>query len=192
MKCSQCDRPAYYQTSDGVGLCVSCNGLVVDANYKSFLMNASMINQANDDMDMAVGFSLNSGRIPVAALAMAISGNKTQNHIVVSNSNVGSVNTGDLAKINATITISQGTDMEEVGLHVKSLTEAIIHSTELAEKQKKELVDLIAELMAQMAGRRSKPVIQSLVCGVSSTIGGATKLAVLAEQLFKLLEHFWK
>jgi hypothetical protein len=82
-------------------------------------------------MDAMMPIGLTGGRIPVVALANAVAkGSSVSNHINISNSNVGVVNTGDLARINAAITISQKSDVAGVGLQIKALTEEIIKSKE--------------------------------------------------------------
>lgn len=120
MKCNQCERPALYQYDNGLHLCLSCNAILQENNYRSFLMNAAMMNHAMDEMDMVTGIHLGGGRIPVSALAQAMSRPMTNNHITISNSSVGVLNTGDLAKINAVITITEGSDAEELGHTVKT------------------------------------------------------------------------
>jgi hypothetical protein len=68
-----------------------------------------MLNHASDSMDnMLGGLGPPSPRIPVEAIARAASMARTYNNISISNSNVGVVNTENLARIDAAITIRRG------------------------------------------------------------------------------------
>ena len=95
MKCHQCSRPALYQHG-GVRLCLDCESKRVNIDAVQFLQTASMLNQSLDEMDDIFGGGRSGGRIPIAAIASAMRGNARQNHISISHSTVGAVNTGDL------------------------------------------------------------------------------------------------
>src|SRR5262249_9006209 len=113
MKCQQCERPAFYELGDQrIPLCIECYSKVVEAesklyeaNFRKFLMNAAMINQANDDMDRIIPLASGGGRIPVAAIAGAFGRGSVSNNFNVTNSQIGVINTGDLQRIDAAITL---------------------------------------------------------------------------------------
>jgi len=170
MPCSQCKRPAFYNVGEknNVPLCLDCWHKVTQATYMEFLMNAAMMNQNLDDMDAVVGFRT-GGRIPVAALAGVMHRGSTYNNIRITNSTVGVLNTGDLAKIDAVITLTKDTDVEQIGTAIKALTQAVIDAQDIGQKDKKELVDLIQSLAEQVVGSQggSKPsVIITLLRGI--------------------------
>src|ERR1700680_2785548 len=142
MSCQQCNRPAMYQV-EGTPLCLDCYHKWQSANYMQFLMNAAMMNQSMDDMDEISGIRLGGGRIPVAEMAKAMQKRPVYNNIKISNSTVGVLNTGDLARIDAVITLTKHTDVEGVGEQLKGLTQAIIDSKEFDDAAKKEMIDLI-------------------------------------------------
>jgi uncharacterized Zn ribbon protein len=121
MKCHQCERPALYEVGD-IPLCLECWSKLQEANFREFLMNAAMANQALDDMDAVTGIRSVEGRIPVAAMAGAFRRGSVYNNINVSNAQIGVINTGDLAKIDAAITLSAGSDADAIGRIVKDLT----------------------------------------------------------------------
>ena len=187
MKCHQCERPALYKYDDGLSLCIQCNALLQENNYRSFLMNAAMMNNAMDHMDLVTGIHLGEGRIPVSALAQAMSRPMTNNHISISNSSVGVINTGDLAKINAVITITEGSDAEELGHCIKDFAQVVIDSDELEKDDKQEIGELLGTLSEQIAGKRSKPVIGSILKGIEERVKSVNTLWVFAEKIGKLL-----
>lgn len=167
MPCAQCRKPAFYQVGDQkVPLCLDCWHKFQQANFLQFLQNAAMMNQAMDDMDEMTGFGPSGGRIPVAALASAMSTKSTYNNISISNSNIGVVNTGDLAKIDAVITLTKDSDADAIGLAIKSLAQAIVDSKEIDKAGKQELIDFVQAIGEQIVGARKKPILFSLFRGL--------------------------
>jgi hypothetical protein len=152
MKCHQCPTPAFVQVEhfgQDVPLCLDCYTKLKSIKNIEFLQNATMMNQAMDEMDAMAPFGPSGGRVPIKDIARAMQRpSHVYNNIRVSNSQVGVLNTGDLAKIDAVITMSGGTDVEAVGDGLKALTQAVIDSTEMASAQKKDTIDLINALGA--------------------------------------------
>lgn len=188
MKCQQCDRPAWYEYQNGGRLCLHCGRLLADINFRDQLMNMAGANQALDDMDAVSGINLGGGRFPVAALAMAIRGPVTQNNITISGSSVGVINTGDLAKINAVITITEGSDAEPLGLAIQQLTQAVLDSNQVASETKRELVDLISALSEQVTQRRSKSVMAMILKGIDERVKSVNAIWSLYDHVAKLVE----
>jgi hypothetical protein len=138
--------------------------------FQAALLNMAGANQALDDMDMVSGIRLGGGRYPVAEMASAMRGAVTQNNITISNSSVGVVNTGDLAKINAVITLTEGSDAAELGTAIRQLTQAVLDSGEIAADTKRELVSLVSSLSEQVTTKRSKSVMGSILKGIEERV----------------------
>lgn len=193
LKCQQCNRPALYLVTDQrIPLCVDCNHKMQTTNYMQFLMNAAMANQAMDDMEMVSGISLGGGRIPVAQMARAIQKGAVYNNIRISNSTVGVLNTGDLARIDAVITLTKDTDVEGVGQQVKSLVQTVIDSNELNNASKKEFIDLIQALADQVVGARGerKPsVIMALLRSVEERAKGLVAISQVVAGLAQAIHR---
>jgi len=111
----------------------------------------------------------------------------TNNHITISNSSVGILNTGDLAKINAVITITEGSDAEELGHTIKDLAQTVDDSNEITREEKHEVGELLGTLSEQIAGKRSKPVIGSVLKGIEERVTSVNALWGFAEKIGKLL-----
>jgi hypothetical protein len=148
-----------------------------------FLQNAAMMNQAMDDMDAISGISSGEGRIPVTAIARAMQKTHVYNNINVTNSNVGVINTGDLAKIDAAITMTEGSDVDTVGQQLKVLIQAVIDSNELNSEAKKEMAELIQSLTEQIVGSRKRSVISSLIRSIEERAKGANAIIQLVGNL---------
>lgn len=188
LRCSQCPTPAFYlvngdDKNPGTPLCLSCWSRLEEVRFRQFLMAAAGANQAADDMDSMIGMGIRTGgRIPVEALARAASMSRTYNNIRIANSNVGVINTGNLARIDAAITISQGTETAEFGARLKDLVEAIANNQEATNEQKKELVEVATAISDQAISKTpSKTVVKALfgelvsLSSGLSTIAGAVK-----------------
>jgi hypothetical protein len=189
MKCHQCERPAIYKYDGIGGLCLACAKTHDEIMFRQFLLNAAAANQALDDMDAISGIATGGGRYPIAALAAAAMRNQvTTNSISISGSSVGVVSTGDLAKIDAIITITEGSDAEELGRALKQLTEGVLAANELAADAKKEIVELISSLSEQVTGRRSKSVMGSILKGIDERVKSINAIWSLYDRVAQLIQ----
>lgn len=167
-------------------LCIDCEHKRVSIDGMRFIQAAAMINQSLDDMDAAFGFPSSGGRIPINAIATAMRGKTTLNNIAVTHSTVGAINTGDLARIDAVITLSQGTDTEDVGKLVRQMTQIVIDTKELVPAAKKEILDIIETLGEQIVashGRSKFSVVKALLESLEKKVSGVTALVDIVRKL---------
>lgn len=185
MTCSQCQRPALYRFREGAesyALCLSCYAVLEDIQFKKFLKISAMLNQSLDDLDRVAPWGPRSGRIPVAEVARAASQSRTYNNIKIDNSTVGMLNTGNLQRIDAAITISKGNDTEEFGARLKDLTDTILKSSEVDAQSQQQLLEVVQAISDQVIGAKpSKPVVSALfgklkeMASNTASIGGAVE-----------------
>lgn len=189
MKCNQCEKPALYQY-ENIHFCLDCYHKIIQINNIQFLQAAAMANQALDDMDMVTGMRTTGGRVPVAALAMAARGSdrNVYNNIKINQSTVGILNTGDLAKIDAVITLSKETDIEQIGMQLKELTQAIVDSKENSDNEKQELIDLVRSIAEQIQSSRKKSVIISLLKGFEARIQTVSAAIPIYEKMKPMIQ----
>lgn len=184
MKCHQCDRPAFWSYGkDSPPLCLHCAEKLQHILNAKFLQNAAMMNRALDDMDFIMPIAATKGRIPVAEMARAMQRGSVLNNITVTNSNVGVLNTGDLAQIDAFISMTAGSDVAAIGEQLRALVQAVIDSNELDAEAKRETVELLQALSQQLAGSRKKSVMMSLLTTIEERAKGAAAVVVLAKTL---------
>ena len=164
MKCCQCDRVAMYGAGEKgqFPLCLDCWNKLQSAHYMQFLINAAGANQALDDMDMITGFRTPGGRIPVAELARAIVKGPVHNSFKISNSSVGVINTGDLARITAVVDLSKTTEVEDVGQKIQALTQAVIDASDIAANDKRDLIELIEGFAEQASVEKASSGLGSV------------------------------
>lgn len=188
MRCSQCQRPALYQVGEGDqshALCLTCWATIEDVQFRKWLQLSAMMNQSLDDMDSITPFMPSKGRIPVAEIARAASRSKTYNNIHITNSNVGVINTGNLAKIDAAITISRDTDAEEFGARLKDLTDAILSEASLDGLLKQQMIEVVQAISDQVISSKpaSKPVVSALFAKIKEMASNTTIIVVAVEKL---------
>lgn len=192
MKCHQCDRPAIYELQDSkILLCLHCYSILANQQNIDFLKNAMMMNQALDEMDMVTGIPTLVGRVPVASLAKAMQRGHTLNNIVVNNSQIGILNTGNIEKIDAAITLARGTDVENIAHHMTILTQGVVSSKELNDAQKSELLELMEALAEQIVGQRKKATINAFLKAITEKLSGVLVLSKAANDLWTVIRTFF-
>jgi hypothetical protein len=192
MRCHQCERPALWKVSDtGPVLCLDCMHKLQQITNVQFLQNAAMLNLALDEMD-AIGASFGApgseARIPVDAIARAMKGNAVLNNINISNSSVGVVNTGDLVRIDAAITMTQNTDVEAIGEQLRKLTQAIVDTPDMKQDQKKASLDLVESLADELVRARKPSVMNALAKAIESSVQNAAAVVTIAQGISQLVQ----
>ena len=186
VKCNQCDRPAIYRVGDAdVPLCLDCWNKFQSAHYMQFLINAASANQALDHMDFISGFHTRGGRIPVAELARAIVKGPVHNSFNISNSNVGLINTGDLARIQAVVDFTKTTDIEAIGEGIRNLTQAVVDATDIAAQDKRAMIELI-QAFGEQAVRSKKPSAMAILKAIEDRAKGIASIGSAAEMLIRI------
>jgi hypothetical protein len=177
-------------STNATPLSLTCSAILEQIQTMQFLKSAAMMNDANHQMDMMTGFGPPHKPIPVAEIARAMTKASTFNNIHITNSKVGVVNTGNLARINAAIEITKGQPTEEFGARLKDLTEAITNTAEGNDETKKVLAELTKAIADQVLVERSpsRAVIGALFDRLVSTSTGLTTILGAAEQL----KHAWQ
>jgi hypothetical protein len=190
MRCSQCSNSAFYRIGNGTGgetsLCLQCLSIWEGIQFREWLKSSAMMNHASASMDSIMGgIGVQSPMIPVEAIARAASMANAYNNINISNSSVGVVNTGNLARIDAAITMSKGTEAEEFGARLKDLTQAILADTKSSAEIKQQLVEVAQAISDQAIGskRPSKVVVTTLFGELRKLAGDLTVIAGAVEKL---------
>jgi hypothetical protein len=196
MRCSQCSNNAFYRIGNDTGgetsLCLQCLSIWEGIQFREWLKSSAMMNHASDSMDVMLGgLGPPSPRIPVEAIAKAASMAKTYNNISISNSNVGVVNTGNLARIDAAITMSKGTETEEFGARLKDLTQAILTDAQLSKELKQQMVEVTQAIGDQAIGSKkpSAVVVDTLFRRFKELAGDASMIAGALEKLHEAWAH---
>ena len=192
MKCHQCERPALYLIQDGkIPICLHCSHKMEEISHMRFLRNAAMMNQAQDDLDAALGIPTSPGRIPVSSLALAMKKQPTLNNISISNSQIGVLNTGSIEKIDAAITLSKGTDAEIVARHINNLIDAVTQSNDIDNNEKNEIIDLAESLSDQIVRHQKIIIIKTIINAIKDRIGEIPSLYMVVNDLFSSINDMF-
>jgi hypothetical protein len=113
------------------------------------------------------------------------------NNIHINLSSVGILNTGDLAKIDAVITLTKGTDVELIGKEIENLTQVIIDASDVQGNDKKEIIDLVQSLAEQIQSSRKRSVLVSLLYGLEARIQTVSAAIPIYEKLRPLVERLF-
>ena len=192
MKCYQCDRPAFFGVTDkAIPLCLDCCEKLKRIQHIEFLQHAAMLNQAMDDMDAVAPFGITGGRIPVAALAKAVQKAVVLNNIKIDNSQIGVLNNGEIAKIDAAITLTRGSDVEPLGDKLAQFTQAVLDAQDLSASQRKELLDLLQTLTDQIVRERKPAVVSALSGSILAKAGAVASLSASCAELAAALKDLF-
>jgi hypothetical protein len=80
-------------------------------------------------------------------------GKTVLNNIRISNSSVGVMNTGELARIDAVITLTKDTDCENIGQLLGQLTQVIIDSKDADSNAKREMLESLTKIFLRHASQ---------------------------------------
>lgn len=188
--CHHCKRPAFVAIS-GCPLCLQCYSDYNVMQFRNFLINSVMLNNANDDLEAIAPYLGNRNRIPVAELANVMANKNIYNNINVSNSTIGGISTGNLARINSTIEVSKGNEREEFGSRLKCISEAVCADPDLTPQQKDELIGILRAIAEESQQRLPNgTVMKSLFDGLIASVAKFAMIADAAEKLYSAWQKF--
>lgn len=174
--CGQCGKPAV-ATAGSVSLCVDCYYRLAVAQTLQLRNAAIGSNAAAQEMDFATGLRNLTPRMQVPDLPPAPF---TLNNIHVDRSTVGAINTGEVAKIDVSITVLQQAGNQDVSDALKALTQAIVDASDMREDSKSQTLDQVGYLSEQAvaAAKDRKPgMIKAALSSITQT---ATTVSAVA------------
>ena len=148
--------------------------------------NERWLNYLHDEMAATVGVLPIGARFPPRPRPLILSGVK-MNNINVSNSVVGTINTGTIGVIDQSISALAHTGATDLAQAVKELSEAILRSGDLTSNQKNEVVEglsVVAEEAAAPQERRRNAVARAI-------IQNAEKITSLANDITDVCQKWW-
>ena len=128
-KCMQCGRPAIMDYG-GSPLCVERHYMMQMASYLQISQVAANLNYLSEKIAQGTGYIVPPTYIQIPP-APFIGDSFTLNHINVSNSTVGAINTGTVGHLDAAITMFKGHGNAELASAIKEFTQALIDNHEI-------------------------------------------------------------
>ena len=185
--CSQCGLPALVEYQ-GHGLCVDHHFKMQQAAYMQQLYLAAHINWLEHDIAVATGFIVPPNYIDLAPLP-AIGNTVTFNHINITDSNVGVLNTGTFqrfGRLDVSIGMFADKGQRDLASALKRFSEEVLKQEQLAAETREEIAQHLEFLVAQAHADekdRQKPLAKTVLRGMLDLLGGATSLTALWEKL---------
>lgn len=175
-------------------LCLEHHNMIIKNAQIAQQNNMAMMNYYKDQIDEVFGLPPSSARIHIPQPVVNNSP-VTHNHINVSESVVGSINTAQVGRINVAMEQITNEGHEEVGRAIKELTEAIVNNAETDKVLKDKLVEQLGFLAEQATlpkEQRQDSVIKMVLKSIPTTIGVAASLTTVWAQWRQTLTTFFK
>ncbi len=170
--CGQCGKPAIGQAG-GVPLCVDCYYRLAVAQTLQLRNAAIGANAAAQQLDFVTGLRNFTPRMQVPDVPPAPF---TLNNIRVDRSTVSAINTGEVSKIDVSITVLKQAGNKDVSEALKSLTQAIVDASEMSNESKSQTLDQVAYLSEQAAAAATdrKPGMIKAACAALTQMATTT------------------
>ncbi len=190
MKCHQCEKQAVFILEpDGKSqfpLCLHCSNELKKGQTDRIRTLQQVMEYCDRTMDFQLGLTPQASA-PMKATAVPV-GEVTLNHINISNSNVGMVNTGKIQAESIDLSIDaliKGNE-QELAKAIKDLTTAILQSQQITDADRNEII----ELLAHIAEESTKPPEYRKKNVIMNSIKRVGELVSLANGLTKMWEHY--
>lgn len=168
MTCSQCGRPAIYEVR-GHPLCVEHHQMVAQVSLNQMDMLARQSDNIRRRMRVAVGLR-DPGPAYAAPQPTIQAMPMTFNNIQVSNSVVGSINTGTIRDLDVALTDVRFRGSPDLADGLTQLTQAVLNANDLNEKRKNEILEHLSVLVTSTTSPTPLPkvVAQSLITALAA------------------------
>ena len=190
--CSQCGKPAIVSVGNNP-LCVDCYLKFQQAIQIQNTMLVQEMNYLTDMMETTVGLYGILPRYKVPQ-PMVHQGPLTFHNIKVDQSVVGSINTGEVQRIDVAMSHIKTSGNEELVKALKEFTEAVIAETKLDAELKNQIIEQISFLASQSAlpkEKRKIGIVKAVLLAVKNTVSTMVMLSSLWSKLQLLLEHIF-
>ena len=190
--CSQCGKPAIISV-DNNPLCVDCYLKFQQAMQIQDTMYVQEMNYLTDMMESTVGLY---GVLPKYKVRQPVvhQGSLTFHNIKVDQSVIGSINTGEVQRIDVAMSHIKTSGNEELVKALKEFTEAVIAETKLDAELKNQIIEQISFLTSQSAlpkEKRKSGIIKAVLSGVKNMVSTMVVLSSLWNNLQPFLEHIF-
>ena len=187
MKCYQCECSAMYQVGQqNTPLCLDCYFKFSQIQQREVENSERMVNYLSDQIASTVGMPPMGPRFPPRPQPVVVAGTKL-NNILVSNSVVGTINTGSIGTVDQSISALVQVGTPELAEALKSLSEAVLQSNDLTRNQRNEVIEalsVIAKEAVTPPEMRQNTVAQSM-------LENAIKITSLANDIGDVCQKWW-
>ncbi len=184
MKCSQCEKPAFYQLENGILLCLDCYSKLVQIQNILNTNYERQINALYREAEMTTGISIGLP-YPERINTNIQTGPVGINHgVIVNDSQVGTINTGVIRNINSNIEQLLQNENGDIAIEVKNFITGTINSKDITEEQQDQIIKLVNQILSEKNSKKpNKELIQSLIGLVGTLISNSDSLVKIWEKL---------
>jgi len=176
-----------YQVGEqNIPLCLDCYLKFSQILQQQIENEERMMNYLSDEMAFAVGLPPIGPRFPPRPQPVVVAGAKLHN-INVSNSVVGTINTGSIGTVDQSISALVQCGESGIAEAIKSLSEVILKSGDLTQNQKNELIESLSVISKEAA--TPKEARQNTVA--LSLLEKAMKITSLANDITDVCQKWW-
>ena len=150
------------------------------------------MNYLSDSIDSMLGFSIGA-RYPVKRPVIVSGGSTTNNHISISGSQIGVLNTGNIDSLNQSISHLYTASLKDLADNIRNFSQAVIGDTKLTNEQKSEVIeelDFVTKELFKKPENRKANIIRMLVNKISSVTQFAASALTIWQILQPLLEKY--
>ncbi len=192
MNCQQCGRPATTgiqdtETGGVLWLCIDCNLKWEQAEMLQFARRASAANRAAASLERSLGIPVARFEVPRVPVP---SGPITMNNIHIGGDLLGVLNTGSIETVDNAVTSFRNAGQDELAARLAEFVESVASSSELADEQKREVVELVSLASSEATvpkERRRSSAMLAVLANVATIVGTAASVAAQWAQLRPLL-----
>jgi hypothetical protein len=167
-------------------LCLDCYFKFSQIQQRKVENSERMVNYLSDQIASTVGMPPMGPRFPPRPQPVVVAGTKL-NNILVSNSVVGTINTGSIGTVDQSISALVQVGTPELAEALKSLSEAVLQSNDLTRNQRNEVIEalsVIAKEAVTPPEMRQNTVAQSM-------LENAIKITSLANDIGDVCQKWW-
>jgi len=191
MKCNQCNNNAMFEFGpQKIPLCLQCNALMQQTIERNVQMLREEQNHLMDSISSSFGVNVGA-RYPTKRPVFVSGGTVNNNHIAISNSQIGALNTGNINNLNQTIDSLYSASQVELAENIKKFSEAILKEQKLTKEQQSEIfesLDVITKELFEKPENRKKVVVKTLMSGISGIVGLTADAITIWQALSILLQ----
>lgn len=184
-RCNQCPTPAVWDVK-GIYLCIDCYAKFQQASYQNHVILASTMNMLLDDVDDMVGLPRSGGRFKIPTPTTINTGETTYNNIRVNDSIVGTINTGNVEKIDSRVSAMQGENRHDLAKAIQHLTQAIIDAPDLKSNDKNSALECLSFLSDQAItpeGARQPTVGKTIISKLEQILANTGSIASIWSEI---------
>lgn len=173
-------------TEDKIPLCLNCYMKFSQIQQAELENHERMMNFTLDEMDSMVGLGPSGPRFPPRPQPLQIAGVQMHN-INVSNSVVGTINTGSVGVVDQSISALIQSQEPNLAQALKELSEAILNSADLTGNQKKELFESLSVISSEAA----TPKAQRRNSVAVALLERLAKITSFANDMTEVCQKWW-